>query len=114
MPRLCGAGNSTGDVSETVLVRSPGKLTGLILTGDEAIPCLNGVTAAPVTSTIRGVPSEVLLSGDDGMKAPCVVNLHNFLTLSQSQVGRRAAKLNAAKMREVCSALRFSLGCDPE
>src|SRR5271157_6090056 len=67
---------------------------------------------SPVTSTIRGVPSEVVLNEEDGMKSPCAVNLHNAVTVSQQRLGRRVAQLSAARMNEVCAALRFSLGCD--
>ena len=42
----------------------------VVLTRDSAIAYLSTVTVAPVTSTIRGVPSEVVLSEEDGMKAP--------------------------------------------
>jgi len=73
---------------------------------------LSTVTVAPVTSTIRGVPSEVVLNEEDGMKSPCAVNLHNAVTVSQQRLGRRVAQLSAARMNEVCAALRFSLGCD--
>ena len=86
----------------------------VVLTRDSAIPYLSTVTVAPVTSTIRGVPSEVLLTEDDGMKAPCVVNLHNPVTVSQERLGKRVAQLSASRMREICSALRFSLGCDTD
>ncbi|HEY6987179.1 MAG TPA: type II toxin-antitoxin system PemK/MazF family toxin [Bryobacteraceae bacterium] len=50
----------------------------VVLTRDSVIPYLSTVTVAPVTSTIRGVPSEVVLNEEDGMKAPCAVNLHNL------------------------------------
>src|SRR5207249_7794042 len=49
----------------------------VVLTRDSAIAYLSTVTVAPITSTIRGVPSEVVLNEEDGMKAPCAVNLHN-------------------------------------
>ncbi len=84
----------------------------LVLTRDSALMYLSTVTVAPVTSTIRGVPSEVVLNEEDGMKAPCAVNLHNAVTVSQERVGKRVAQLSAARMDEVCAALRFSLGCD--
>jgi mRNA interferase MazF len=74
---------------------------------------LSTVTVAPITSTIRGVPSEVVLSEEDGMKAPCAVNLHNAVTVSQKRLGRRVARIGSLRMSEVCTALRFSLGCDP-
>lgn len=84
----------------------------LVLTRDSAIGYLSTVTVAPITSAIRGVPSEVLLSEEDGMKSACAVNLHNAITVSQQRVGKRVAHLSQRRMSEVCSALRFSLGCD--
>ena len=75
---------------------------------------LSTVTVAPVTSTIRGVPSEVLLNEEDGMKGRCAVNLHNAVTVSQQRLGKRVAQLGSRRMSEICSALRFSLGCEPQ
>jgi mRNA interferase MazF len=83
----------------------------LILTRDSIIGHLTTVTVAPITSTIRGVPSEVVLDIDDGMKAACAVNLHNAVTVAQDRLGRRVSTLSTARMHEVCAALRFSLGC---
>ncbi|HKM48084.1 MAG TPA: type II toxin-antitoxin system PemK/MazF family toxin [Terriglobales bacterium] len=82
----------------------------LVLTRNSAIGYLSTVTVAPVTSTIRGVPSEVVLNEEDGMKSPCAVNLHNAVTVSQQRLGKRVAQLSSARMNEVCAALRFSLG----
>ena len=84
----------------------------LVLTRDSALPYLSTATVAPITSTIRGVPSEVALDERDGMKAPCAVNLHNAISVSQLRLGKRVAQLSAARMREVCAALHFVLGCD--
>jgi len=83
----------------------------LILTRDTAIGHLAAVTVASITSTVRDVPSEVILDVDDGMKSRCAVNLHNAVTVSQQRLTRRVASLSHARMQEVCSALRFSLGC---
>ena len=83
----------------------------LVLTRDAALGHLSTVTVAPITSTIRGVPSEVVLDVEDGMKKPCAVNLHNAVTVPQFSLGRRVATLSPARMREVCAALEFSLGC---
>jgi mRNA interferase MazF len=63
------------------------KRPALLLTRDSAIAYLSTVTVAPVTSTIRGVPSEVVLNEEDGMKSPCAVNLHNAVTVSQQRLG---------------------------
>ena len=84
----------------------------VVLTRDSAIAYLASVTVAPITSTIREVPSEVALNNEDGMKAPCAVNLHHAVTVRKDRLGRRVAQLPSARMREICSALRFSLGCD--
>ena len=84
----------------------------VVLTRDSALAYLGTVTVAPITSTIRGVPSEVILNEEDGMKAPCAVNLHNPVTVTQDKLGKRVTQLSALRMHEICSALRFSLGCD--
>jgi mRNA interferase MazF len=84
----------------------------VVLTRDSSVPYLSTVTVAPITSTIRGVPSEVLLKEVDGMKTPCAVNLHNAVTVSQNRLGKRVAQLSSTRMLEICAALRFALGCD--
>jgi mRNA interferase MazF len=84
----------------------------VVLTRDSAITYLSTVIVAPITSAIRSVPSEVILDESDGMKAPCAVNLHNAVTVSQDRLGKRVAQLSSPRMNEICTALRFSLGCD--
>lgn len=101
-----------GDVRLYAFASPDKKRPVVVLTRNSAIAYLATVTVAPITSTIRGVPSEVILNEEDGMKAPCAVNLHNAVTVSQARLGRRIVQLNAARMSEICAALRFSLGCD--
>src|SRR5215469_18817458 len=84
----------------------------VVLTRDSALTYLSTVTVAPITSTIRGVPSEVVLDEQDGMKRVCAINLHNAITLSQDRLGKRIAHLSSERMNQICAALRFSLGCD--
>jgi mRNA interferase MazF len=84
----------------------------VVLTRNSSIPYLATVTVAPITSSIRGVPSEVVLNEEDGMKSLCAVNLYNATTVAQARLGKRVAQLRSSRMREVCSALHFSLGCD--
>jgi mRNA interferase MazF len=86
----------------------------VVLTRDSALAYLSTATVAPITYTIRGVPSEVVLYEEDGMKSVCAVNLHNAVTVSQRRLGKRVAQLSSLRMREVCTALGFSLGCDRE
>ena len=83
----------------------------LLLTRNSALTYLSRVTVAPITSTIRGVPSEVALGPEDGLKQPCAVNLHNVITVSQERVGRRICQLPDTRLDDVCAALEFALGC---
>lgn len=84
----------------------------LIVTRDSATAYLARVTVAPITSTMRGVPSEVVLGDEDGMKQACAVNLHNLVTVSKKHMGRRLTQLSAERMRDVCRAIGFALGCE--
>ena len=99
---------------EVRLIRFPApdkERPALILTRGSAIPYLSWVTVALIISSIRGVPSEVVLDVDDGMKQRCAVNLHNMATVNQAATGRRLAQLGEARMRAVCRAIDFALGC---
>jgi len=84
----------------------------LILTRDSAIAVLNSVTVAPITSTIRSIPTEVVLTKDDGMPDTCAANFDNLQTVPKSGVGNRITRLSARKMREARAAVSFALGFD--
>jgi mRNA interferase MazF len=105
-------GIARGDVRLYQFAPADKKRPVVVLTRDSAVGYLSTVTVAPITSTIRGVPSEVVLSEEDGMKASCAVNLHHAVTVSQERLGKRVARLSTPRMNEICAALRFSLGCD--
>jgi len=106
------SGISRGDVRLYQFAPPDKKRRVVVLTRDSAVPYLSTVTVAPITTTIRGVPSEVRLTEDDGMKTHCAVNLHNVVTVTQNRLGKRVAQLSSLRMTEICAALRFSLGCD--
>ncbi|HEV2499694.1 MAG TPA: type II toxin-antitoxin system PemK/MazF family toxin [Terriglobia bacterium] len=80
----------------------------LVLTRKSAIPYLSSTTVAPITSTIRDVPSEVRLGEMDGMKGPAP---SISTTLSPNQKLAWVAALSDERMSEVCAALGFALGC---
>jgi mRNA interferase MazF len=101
-----------GDVRLYTFAPPDKKRPVVVLTRNSAIAYLSTVTVAPITSAIRGVPSEVVLTEEDGMKASCAVNLHNPVTVSHNRLGKRIAQLSSLRMNEICAALRFSLGCD--
>ena len=85
-------GIARGDVRLYQFALPDKKRPVVVLTRDSAVAYLSTVTVAPITSTIRGVPSEVVLNEEDGMKAPCAVNVHNAVTISQQRLGKRVAK----------------------
>jgi len=81
----------------------------VILTRDSILEYLGEVTVAPVTSTIRDIPSEVLLTSRDGMITDCAVNCDHIQTVSKSKVGSLITTLSAEKLREIRNAISFAL-----
>ncbi len=82
----------------------------VVLTRDSVLPLLGEVTVAPITSTIRGIPSEVLLTSVDGVPKDCAVNLDHLQTVSKGKLGAVLTTLGPHKMSEVRTALLFALG----
>ena len=82
----------------------------LLLTRDSALEFLGEVAVAPVTSTIRDIPSEVILTTEDGMPRDCAINLDHVQTVSKTKLGAVITTLGPKRMLEIRSALLFSLG----
>ena len=82
----------------------------LVLTRGSALEFLGEVTVAPVTTTVRDIPSEVVLGAADGMPRECAVNLDHLQTVSRSRIGALITTLSPARMTEARSALLFALG----
>jgi mRNA interferase MazF len=86
----------------------------LILTRDSAIPVLNSVTVAPITSTIRSIPTEVVLTEEDGLPDTCAANFDNLQTVPKGNIGDRISHLTTRKMKEAANAISFALGFDAD
>ena len=83
----------------------------LILTRSSAVQFLTGIAVAPLTTVIRNIPSEVLLTPEhDGVVAECVVNTDNIQTIQKANLQTLITTLSQEKMREVRAAIEFSLG----
>jgi len=82
----------------------------LILTRDSILDSLGEVTVAPVTTTIRDIPSEVVLTEEDGMPRACAVNLDHVQTVAKGKLGALITTLPMVRMQEVRAALLFALG----
>ena len=83
----------------------------LVLTRQDVIPLLHTVMVAPITSTIRGAPSEVVVGVDQGLKRDSAVNLDHIQTVEKSRLCKRLGHVDAGTMRAVCRALAVATGC---
>jgi mRNA interferase MazF len=83
----------------------------LVLTRDSVLPFLNAVVVAPITSTIRNIPTEVALDREDGMPKACVVALDQIRTLPKAHLVRPITSLGLIRMEQVCEALRIAVAC---
>ena len=99
-----------GEIRWYRFARPDKKRPVLILTRDSALEFLHEVTIAPVTSTLRAIPSEVVLTSADGVPRACAVNLDHIQTVPRARVGGLIATLSASRMSEVKSAAAFALG----
>jgi mRNA interferase MazF len=82
----------------------------LILTRDSAIPVLNSVTIAPITTTIRSIPTEIVLTAEDGLPETCAANFDNIQTVPRANLSGPITQLSAVKMRAAGGAIAFALG----
>jgi mRNA interferase MazF len=88
-----------------------GRRPFLVLTRQTAIPVLERVVAVPATTTIRGIPSEVLLGEEEGMPQPCALSFDNLATVPKSLFVERICRLGVDRLDEVRRALTAATGC---
>ena len=81
----------------------------LILTRDSILEYLGEVTVAPITTTVRDIPSEVFLSKQDGMIKDCAINFDHIQTISKGKIGSLITTLSTDKLRIVNEAIQFAL-----
>ncbi len=83
----------------------------LILSRQEVIELLGTVMVAPITSAIRGAPSEVAVGIEDGLKRDSAVNLDHVQTVDKWRLRKFVGSLRPEKMQSVCEALAIATGC---
>lgn len=90
-----------------------GRRPVVVLSRDAAIPRLQRTLIAPCTTTIRGLPSEVVLEpGEDPIPKRSAVNLDSVESVSLGVLVERLGRLSDARMRDICGALEVAVGCD--
>ncbi|MBI2981244.1 MAG: type II toxin-antitoxin system PemK/MazF family toxin [Deltaproteobacteria bacterium] len=82
----------------------------LILTRNSILPYLHEATVAPITSTIRGIPTEILVGTEEGLKKESAINLDHLQTVAKQNLTTFIGTLSNEKMQAVLEALLFALG----
>jgi mRNA interferase MazF len=81
----------------------------MILSRDSILEYLGEVTVAPITTTLRDIPSEVFLSKNQGMPRDCAINFDHIQTVSKGKVGSLITMLSPEKLEQVRQAILFAL-----
>lgn len=82
----------------------------VVLTRDSALDYLNDVMVAPITSTVRDIPTEVVLHTEDGMPRTCAINLDHVQTVARARLGAVITTVPRSRMGELRDALLFATG----
>jgi mRNA interferase MazF len=85
----------------------------VVITRQEIIHSLANVTVAPITRTIRGLPNEVAVGPDVGLKTHSAINLDNVTTVPKSGLKQFIGTLPRPALDAVCRGLCFTFGCGP-
>lgn len=83
----------------------------VILSRQEVIPLLRTVMVAPITSTIRGAPSEVVVGVEEGLRGDSAITLDHVQTVEKRRLRQFVGNLGPDKMRQVCRNLSIATGC---
>ncbi|MBA3691346.1 MAG: type II toxin-antitoxin system PemK/MazF family toxin [Actinobacteria bacterium] len=83
----------------------------LVLTRDETIPVLRTVVVAPVTRTMRQIPSEISLGKAEGLPTECAATMDSVITFPKSMLVRRMGELTVARRPELCGAVAAAFDC---
>ncbi len=92
-------------------IEGVGRRPFLVMTRTAAIPVLHSVLAAPVTRTIRDIPTELRLGASDGMPTECVASFDNLRVVRKAYLVERQCTLDPMRLVEACAALRTAVDC---
>lgn len=84
----------------------------LVIGRQPLLDVLQTVTVVPITSTIRGASTEVLLDVEDGLKGASCANLTHIITVRKASLTRYVGTVRRDKLGDVCQALAIAVGCD--
>ena len=111
MARGLDAGPRRGEIWHYGSNRPDKRRPVVVLTRQEVLPLLQTAMVAPIMFTIRGLPSEVVVGADEGLRHDSAINLDHVQTVEQHLLHRYVGSLSPTKMRQVCRALAVATGC---
>ena len=82
----------------------------LVVTRSEAVPVLTAIVVAPVTRTVRNIPTEIPLGREEGLPVACAASFDNLQRVRRTALSTRAGGLGPRRL-EVCKALRALADC---
>lgn len=82
----------------------------LVVTRSEAIAVLSGIVVAPITRTVRNIPTEVPLGDDEGLRVPCAASFDNLQRIRRSALVARIGDLGL-RQQEICASLHALADC---
>lgn len=88
-----------------------GRRPFLVMTRSVAIPVLYSVVVAPITRTVRRIPTELVLTFDDGMPTECAASFDNIRVVPTATLVERQCALPPHRLVEACDAMRAAVDC---
>ncbi len=82
----------------------------LVVTRSEAVGVLAGIVVAPVSRTVRDIPTEIRLGQDEGLAVECAASFDNLQRVRRSALAERAGDVGLRR-DEICAALRALADC---
>ena len=82
----------------------------LVVTRSEVVPVLNRILVAPITRTVRGIPTEIPLDVEDGLPEPCAASFDNLQPIRKSLLTDRLGSV-LRRRRDICNALNAVSDC---
>lgn len=92
-------------------IEEVGRRPFLVMTRTAAIPVVHSVLAAPITRTIRNIPTELPLGPSDGMPTECAASFDNLRVVPKAYLVERQCTLDPMRLTEACEALRCAVDC---
>ena len=102
---------SRGDIWMYAFAAPDKRRPVVILSRQAVIPLLRTVMVAPITSTVHGVPSEVAVGPEHGLKRTSAINLDHVQTVDKARLESFVAHLPPQVMKQVCKALAVATAC---